>query len=535
MKLVWLSLVVFAVTGQAATWHLPGWRARAVVEVTAAGADPAGVKIVCQGRAQPDGRDYRVLDAQGRPVPFRVMWHEATRYSLIMFRAAATTGTVYFLYFDNPQAPTLPADFEPQCGLLYETRERPAGDNPQTFAEMQQLIAGSRAQHGARWQRHISNGYNPFGSSDNFISSYRGWLRVPQAGRYWFCTASNEASFSFLNGKELIHWPGRHTEERGIHGEKNVSVELTAGLHYIEYYHEEVTLTQMAFLGWRSTATGNFVPVDFTAPRPATVTRYESPPGELLTFEPQLVDSIWPADGRAAQYTRVRFRSNVAGPWDFGDGQTATGDTVEHVYLQTGSYQVSCGPARWPLEVYELQHVTAETQAGSLETYRQIAKGYDRTKLTPAALAEWEALLTDAPRKTPAPAFIPPPVRAAKIGAYPDIIRANLAAKKFALAHRVVDEWEELFPTEKERGLSAFWRGKIFAAQGQPAEAVAPLRASIERMTGAAVETEARWLLAESLVKTGQADAARAEWQKLVATGLRDEYTQQARQKLAHP
>ena len=37
-------------------------------------------------------------------------------------------------------------------------------------------------------------------------------------------------------------------------GEVNTPVQLTAGLHYVEYYHEEVTLEQMAFLGWRPSA-----------------------------------------------------------------------------------------------------------------------------------------------------------------------------------------------------------------------------------------------------------------------------------------
>src|SRR5262249_24829733 len=134
----------------------------------------------------------------------------------------------------------------PRYGLVLETIERPKGDNPNTIDDMAKLIAGSKAKHGARYQRRISDGYNPFGPSDYYISIYRGWINIPKAGKYQFCTISNEASFSFLDGKELVHWPGRHTVERGIHGEKNAAVELTAGLHYIEYYHEEVTLEQMA-------------------------------------------------------------------------------------------------------------------------------------------------------------------------------------------------------------------------------------------------------------------------------------------------
>ena len=76
---------------------------------------------------------------------------------------------------------------------------------------MTKLIAASKGKDGARWQRRIADGYNPFGSSEYYISIYRGWVRVAKAGPYQFCTVSNKASFSFLDGKPLIHWPGQHT------------------------------------------------------------------------------------------------------------------------------------------------------------------------------------------------------------------------------------------------------------------------------------------------------------------------------------
>jgi len=161
---------------------------------------------------------------------------------------------------------------------------------------------------------------------------------------------SNEASFSFLDGKELIHWPGRHTVDRGIRGEVNTLVELTAGLHYLEYYHEEVTLEQMAFLGWRPSADdGPFAPIPesfYTAPHEGVVKGYESPKGPLATFEPVISDSVWLAERSEGQYTRVVFQAGVGLPagttyeWDFGDGQKASGAKVEHVYLTLGTHIV---------------------------------------------------------------------------------------------------------------------------------------------------------------------------------------------------
>jgi len=51
--------------------------------------------------------------------------------------------------------------------------------------------------------------------------------------------------------------------------------------------------------------------------------------------------------------------------------------------------------------------------------------------------------------------------------------------------------------------------------------------------TGAPFETEARWLLAEALDQVGRTDEARRELAKVVRTGLNDEFTRKAREKLS--
>src|SRR6516165_5341588 len=95
-RLAWPLFSVFCIalpssSHAADPWHLAGWQARAIVEIptpsTEKGVDTAGVRILCQGRARPDGSDYRVLDAAGKPVPFQIMFHDHERYSLISFRA----------------------------------------------------------------------------------------------------------------------------------------------------------------------------------------------------------------------------------------------------------------------------------------------------------------------------------------------------------------------------------------------------------------------------------------------------------------
>ncbi len=429
-----LSLFVFPV-GAAEPWRLPDWTARAVVEIpapsTEADVDAAGVKVLCQGRAKPDGADYRVLDAAGKPVPFQLDFHDPEHYSLLTFKAD-NPKQKFFVYFGNPKATRAAeqtVDFPapgggpptggwiPHADFVYQTIDRPhAADitkehDPDNIAEMTKLIADSKAKDGARWQRRVADGYNPFGSSEYYISIYRGWVRVPKAGPYQFCTVSNKASFSFLDGKPLIHWPGQHTVERGARGEVNTKVELTAGPHYLEYYHETTPLEHMAYLGWRPSGdAGQFSPIPesfYTSPHAAVVTAYEDAKGPLLTFEPAIVDSVWPVERDAGQYTRVRFTVGKTPPlpdgtnyqWDFGDGQTASGPEVDHVYLtlglQTATLTAGTQTAHCPLSIFEIEHVVDQFKEGRPQDYAKLVKGYDRNKLSADALQELQHLLAE--------------------------------------------------------------------------------------------------------------------------------------------
>ncbi|MFO0930921.1 MAG: PKD domain-containing protein [Gemmataceae bacterium] len=659
-----------------------------------------GVKVLCQGRAAADGRlPRRRRRRQTAAVSADVSRRRPVLARLVP-RSADPKGR-YFVYYDNPKAARAaeqvvddprpgsgPAKgaWVPRFGFVLQTIERPKGDNPRAAEEMGKLIAGSPTRFGGRYQRRVADGYNSFGPSDYYISVYRGWVHVAKAGKYQFCTVSNEASFSFLDGKELIHWPGRHTAERGSRGEVNSLVELTAGPHFLEYYHEEVTLEQMAFLGWRPSADdGPFAPIPeafFTAAHEGVVRGYETPKGPLPTFEPGITDSIWPAQRSEGQYTRVAFQPGPGLPagatcrWEFGDGQTATGNRVDHVYLTLGKYPVTLTAtlpggekvtATWPLTIFEIEHVTDEFKEGRPTDYLAAVKGYDRGKLSAAGLkelaflhaeaedlagalavgrefvgrfaasgdalmvarvrrlladcalrqgdagleeaithyrqavvkelpaterievlgrlirlvgvdrgqgdravellAEAEAVMKEkdvdddgrrAFRKAVAaagdarlwqgrraeaqklyaraerllPQVIPPQVRAARLGAYPNSLREYVAAGNYGAALDLVEQWDDLFPTDRLNGGTFFWRGKVLLLRGQPREAVGYLQRTVQIARGAAFETEARWLLAEALTGTGKPDEARKELAKLVASGLRDEFTARAIEKL---
>jgi len=429
----------------AVDWHAPGWSHRAVVKVTAAGSagvDVAATRLTHAGVARPDGDDYRIFDAAGRPVPYQLVYHAPRWDSLISFRCDRP-GRTFYIYFGKddagpdpmraivderpgagaPKAGAAAGGWIPRAGLVLVTMRRPREvDNPKTVEQLERLIEQSPRLDGAGYRHNICDGFNPFGDSDYFISIYRGWIRLPRAGKYSFCTASNEASFSFMDGAKLVHWPGRHTEQRGKYGQKSAEHKLGTGLHYVEYYHEEVLLYQVAFLGYRPPGGSHCVGIPdslFPQPHRASVGRYERN-GSGRTVMPcvRLVDSVWPTERPSGQYTRYRFAADAGDApadfagwtirWDFGDGQQAVEAEAEHVYLLVGDYDVkliAAGPdgrkieRRWPLVVFPIEHLKGRFKAGTYDDYRPIVAGYDRSKLSGTALAELARFFEEAGEK----------------------------------------------------------------------------------------------------------------------------------------
>ena len=129
-------------------------------------------------------------------------------------------------------------------------------------------------------------------------------------------------------------------------------------------------------------------------------------------------------------------------------------------------------------------------------------------------------------------AFIPSQVRKARIGAYPNSIREFLDAGNYGAALDVVNRWDETFPTDRLNGQTFFWRGKLLALRGRHQDAARYLARTIGLSPGAGYESEARWLLAESLEMLGRTKESRRELARLVASGIKDKFSDKARAKL---
>ena len=142
-------------------------------------------------------------------------------------------------------------------------------------------------------------------------------------------------------------------------------------------------------------------------------------------------------------------------------------------------------------------------------------------------MADWDAKAERLSRNP-----MPSQVRAARIVAYPNSLREYIGGGNFGAALDLVDQWDETFPTDKPNGQTFFWRGKLLNLRGQHQEAARYLARTVGLSEGAAYESEARWLLALALEKVGRTKDARRELAKLVKSGIKDQFSDQARAKL---
>ena len=90
---------------------------------------------------------------------------------------------------------------------------------------------------GARFEKKIYSGWNPFGPKKNSLHWYSAFINIPNAGKWTFFSASTDASFILIDGKLVVNSPYRKWVRNGQEGKIRGSVELTKGVHRLDYLH----------------------------------------------------------------------------------------------------------------------------------------------------------------------------------------------------------------------------------------------------------------------------------------------------------
>jgi hypothetical protein len=247
---MWLAVSGLARSDEA--WLREEASFRAEVQITEPPSSPeAGVIAVI-----PDGGLLprpvpapMVYGADGTLLPCDVLWHNPAEGLAVVFQPPASGNTVTLYFRGAAMRPTPRGAESLRPGLLVFTRESTSASLDQAQNIPPTLATGSDVSMGR--VPVIGQRENTLGNDENYISYYTGWIKRSKAARVYFATISDEGSELRVDGKTLASWPGIHTRRDGARGQFGEWVELSAGLHRIEYFHFEKDGDQETQAAWR--------------------------------------------------------------------------------------------------------------------------------------------------------------------------------------------------------------------------------------------------------------------------------------------
>jgi len=392
----------------ATAWWNYDWKCRRGVAIAKAaptglpGDDVAVVSMSTGGRTRSDARDVRVVTARRREVPSQVLMIGPGDQVRVAF--ALRPGTKdYYVYFGNPAPPRAPGQLAITRGVLLSTWKHPGG-NARTLSQAKGILAKAKTFIGRDFRDRIFMGHNPFGPEQALASTFVGYVNCPKAGAYTFSTSSQNASFLTVDDTLVVANGGSHGPQRDIR--KRGQVTLKAGLHKLTFYHVSPWGSPIAVVAWqppgekriRVISPKAFAPVVF-----ATAGAMEELGKACVDFTPVHAGEAFMINRYYQRYTFEAVQTGAtvgkqvtSWRWDFGDGETGSGKTSEHVYFQdgmvtvtlTGKTRTGTLTCRNAIYITRPWRTVTRNRLDSTRAYANIAAGYAFNKLSSAAMVD---------------------------------------------------------------------------------------------------------------------------------------------------
>lgn len=329
-------------------WWNAEWEYRAFIKASSAdgiGTELAHVKLPLPLKTAAGGADIRVISS-GEVVPRAVLWAGPGEMAEVVFKFPKNADTCH-IYFGNPGAGDPGDKVDASDLLILETWERPRGSS-NSWAEFKKLLDGKKTMCGRGLRPKIWDGFNPYGSSKNYLSVYRGKVICAEDGEYSFATASDDSSFLFVDGKLIAQWPGAHGAGEGAWGQYNGKVKLDKGVHKIEYYQESEVGGQCSVAGWTPPSAKQvrlITDTDFVRPRTTEIIAFER--RGKKTAAAFTYNKIASLDIEGEQLFLYRMKpwnmpkEGVEFRWEFGDGTSSAEAEPEHVFAGEERFEVT--------------------------------------------------------------------------------------------------------------------------------------------------------------------------------------------------
>ncbi|MFI5379824.1 MAG: PKD domain-containing protein [Tepidisphaerales bacterium] len=348
-----LLLVALLASSAQAAWHDPAWPYRRAVDVNLDWekiTDNEQIAVVefntCGGQAT-SGEHVRVHTEAGQLVPARCLMVGPGDTLRVMF-ALVRNSKRYYVYFGHPKPPAVvPKNVEDipfQKGVVVELHRLTSIGPADNFKHTEVLWDRNKDIIGRTVIPQFYLGFNPFGDEIQIVARYTGTLTVPADGEYGFAISASDKGGLYVDGKPVVYALGNPGDVRF-----NAKVQLKKGKHDLMVYHVNFAGEQRLTVVWSPPDQKGWHMI----PREALGLVHVGTPGAMEERDRNFIADI------RVDYVGECFYENhyvhhyrltgpvgpKAGPptkcdWDFGDGQTASGPQVEHVFLVEGDYTV---------------------------------------------------------------------------------------------------------------------------------------------------------------------------------------------------
>lgn len=381
-------------------WADGTWPFRRAVDVEypekSTGEELVCVELYTAGGHQASGQSIRVAGEDGKFVPSQLLMAGPGDKIQVLF-AVRRGMRRYYVYFGNPKPPAAPrgTDEVPiRSGLLLEMKKY---DGPlvNNFRQVQEAWIRGKDLIGRTMINRLFLGLNPFGQEMSLVARIEGTLVAPFDGQYTFAGAASDKGALLIDGNPVLFIPQAPADTRF-----SATVEMKRGKHAITCYLLNVGGEVRLSLAWKRPGAQGFevIPAEaFGTLAKGTVGPLEQKDKPLVAdMKIEYAGECFYADHYSHRY---RFtgpaRSGLKYEWDFGDGQRASGASVDHVFLTEGQYPVTLtlkSGAQGDTKTNRLrvgrQYERLENPLTDLPSGQaKIVGGYDLSKLPAESLA----------------------------------------------------------------------------------------------------------------------------------------------------
>lgn len=431
------------------------------IELTASGGATIGVvEFYHHGQIDPQGKNV-VVAAGNDVLPTRVLQLGPGDFCRLAFQITTPRGPFEILYGGSPFPDERRPAWTAQEGLLLEVREY-RECNLNSFSSVKQAFESAKPI-GADYVQGVFHAGNPFTLVRGpYMSRYTGVIQIPKTGTYGFYTSSQDCSFLLIDGKIVVEAPGRHPPEYRARPDSRKEISLTAGPHQFEYYHVATTEAGIAVAAWEvdprpGVAAPTAIPADVfrtsAIVRPSVGPPMSPTQRFLPDFRFKILGAVALPDNETPLIV-VEFQDASPAPlvssarleWDFGDGQTAQGPNVSHVFLRPGLFTIKQTVMRagrpfemaqrlWvgePLTSARDKPLQLDDVLPVLDTYRpQTLDALSLLQLVQVYLAKADQFLPPPPPDTVFPDQEPPPAKTESRGSQLDPKTRESERRKF--------------------------------------------------------------------------------------------------------